>query len=203
MNLFLMGRILKTLICSVAAPTRIFEVLFRATPEHGSHQWDSYRNLNGQVVPVFDSSTRLATFTPTTITTIVPKTTTSQGYISSIGNMVYFADGAPADYSKYDGAHLSSLGLAAPTIVPTSTGMGFWYPHAFFDLGDPIQDTNGNIEAVTAILIPNGSIGSPDSFATKALAGCGLVGGVGQRRGHSIANADERGAHELFIFLRF
>ena len=135
------------------------------------NQWDSYRNLNGQVVPVFDSSTRLATFTPTTITTIVPKTTTSQGYISSIGNMVYFADGAPADYSKYDGAHLSSLGLAAPTIVPTSTGMGFWYPHAFFDLGDPIQDTNGNIEAVTAILIPNGNTGSPDSFATKALAG--------------------------------
>jgi hypothetical protein len=52
------------------------------------NQFDSYRNLNGQVVPLFDSSTRLATFTPTSITTIVPKTTTAQGYVTSLGNML-------------------------------------------------------------------------------------------------------------------
>jgi hypothetical protein len=49
--------------------------------------------------------------------------------------------------------------------------LGFWYPHANFDIGDPIQDTNGNIEAVSAILIPNGSVESPNTYSELALAG--------------------------------
>src|SRR5579864_3868298 len=134
-------------------------------------QWDSFRNLNGQVIPLFASSARLATFTPTTITTIVPKTTAAQGYVSTLGNLLYFSDGAAFDYSKYDGTNLSEWGLAAPTIVPTSTGFGFWQPDSNYDIGDPIQDPNGNIEAVSAILIPNGSVESPDTFSELALAG--------------------------------
>ena len=146
--------------CSIQLPTT--EII---------HQWDSFRNLNGQVVPVFDSSARLATFTPTTITTIATKTTTAQGYISTLGNLLYFSDGAASDYVKYDGTNTSVWGLAAPTITPTSTGFGFWQPDSNFDIGDPIQDTNGNIEAVSAILIPNGSIESPNTYSELALAG--------------------------------
>ena len=135
------------------------------------NQFDSFRNLNGTVIPLFDSSARFATFTPTTITTIVPKTTTAQGYASTLGNMLYFSDGAAIDYAKWDGTNLSAWGLAAPTIAPASTGLGFWYPHANFDIGDPIQDTNGNIEAVSAILIPNGSVESPNTYSELPLAG--------------------------------
>jgi hypothetical protein len=139
------------------------------------NQFDSYRNLNGQVVPLFDSSTRLATFTPTTITTIVAKTTPSQGYVTTLGNMLYFADGAAADYFKNDGTNTTPWGLAAPTITPTVTGRGFWQSDSKFSLGNPIQDTNGNIEAVSAILLPNGSVDSPNAFTGNLP----LAGGVG------------------------
>ena len=135
------------------------------------NQFMFFRNLNGAVIDYFDSTARLASFTPLGVTTVVPKTTTAQGYISTLGNMTYFSDGAPQDYAKYDGTNVSAFGLAAPTITPTSTGMGFWYPRAFFDVGDPIQDPNGNIEAVSAILIPNGSVESPLAFSEVVLAG--------------------------------
>ena len=165
------------------------------------NQWDSYRNLNGQVVPVFDSSVRLATFTPTTITTIFAKTTIAQGYIASIGNMVYFADGAAADYLKYDGTNTSAMGLAAPTITPTSTGLGFWYPGAQFDIGDPIQDTNGNIEAVSAILIPNGSIETPTDFATLALSGgVGSWGSGSLTTGSTVSQTLVSVGHTKYLF---
>jgi hypothetical protein len=135
------------------------------------NQFYFFRNLNGTVIDYFDSTARLASFTPTGVVTVVPKTTTAQGYISTLGNMTYFSDGAPRDYAKYDGTNLSSWGLAAPTITPTSTGMGFWYPRAHFSINNPIQDPNGNIEVVSAILIANGSVESPQFFDTLALAG--------------------------------
>jgi hypothetical protein len=139
------------------------------------NQFYFFRNLNGNVIDYFDSTARLASFTPLGVVTVVPKTVTSQGYISTLGNMTYFSDGAPKDYAKYDGTNLSSFGLAAPTIPPTSTGMGFWYPRAFFDVGDPIQDPNGNIEAVSAILVANGTIESPTAFGPDIA----LAGGMG------------------------
>ncbi len=105
------------------------------------------------------------------MTTVVPKTTTAQGFISTLGNMTYFSDGAPKDYAKYDGTNVSAFGLAAPTITPTSTGQSFWFPRAHFSLGNPIQDPNGNIEAVTAILVNNGGVESPTKYSELALAG--------------------------------
>ena len=132
----------------------------------------SYRNLNGDVVPLFDSTQRLAAFNDLGINTLIVKNTTNQGYVSSIGNMVYFADGSAADLQKYDaGFNISAWGLAAPTVIPTSTGMGFWQPDKHFDLGDAIQDPNGNIEGVSAILIPTGAVEPPNAFENLALAG--------------------------------
>ncbi len=135
------------------------------------NQFYFFRNLNGTVIDYFDSTARLASFTPSGVTTVVPKTTTAQGFISTLGNMTYFSDGAPKDYAKYDGTNVSAFGLAAPTITPTSTGQSFWFPRAHFSLGNPIQDPNGNIEAVTAILVNNGGVESPTKYSELALAG--------------------------------
>ena len=135
------------------------------------NQFDSSRNLKGVVVPWVDTNQRWATFSPTNITTIAVKTTPQQGYVSTIGNMTYFSDGASADLYKFDGTKLSAWGLAAPTITPVSSGLGFWQPFTRFQLGNSILDTNGDVESVTAILIPSGSFESPTLATTKALGG--------------------------------
>lgn len=135
------------------------------------NQFYSARNLSGTVLPFVDTTQRLAVFSPTSITTVLNKTTTAQSYVTTIGNMTYIADGAAADLTKYDGTNLSAWGLAAPTTIPVSTGLNFWQPHTHFNLGNAVQDTNGNIESVTAILIPNGAVESPTAFQTLALAG--------------------------------
>jgi hypothetical protein len=135
------------------------------------NQFYSSRNLNGQVSAFVDTNHRLATFTDTSLTTIIPKTTIAQGYINTIGNMTYYSDGAPADLYAWDGTNLSIWGLAAPTITPTVNGLGFWQPFTTFSLGDSILDTNGNVETVTAILIPNGAFEFPTAASTLALGG--------------------------------
>jgi len=129
------------------------------------------RNLAGVVTDFVDTNARLASFTSTSLSTIVAKTTPNQGFIETIGNVTYFADTAAADYSTWDGTNRKQWGLAAPTITPVSTGMGFWQPETVFPLGTSILDPNGSVETVTAILIPNGSFESPQSAAQKTLAG--------------------------------
>lgn len=135
------------------------------------NEFYSSRNLNGTVLSWVDTTRRVALFSPTAITTVLNKTTTQQGYINTIGNMTYISDGASADLTKFDSTNLSAWGLAAPTTTPVSTGLGFWQPDEHFSLGNAIQDTNGNIEVVSAILVPNGGIESPTAFTTLALGG--------------------------------
>lgn len=131
----------------------------------------SSRLLTGAVVPWVDTSERLAIFSPTTITTVVPKTTTSQGYPITIGNMTYFSDGAAADYSKYDSTNLSVWGLAAPTVAPISSGMGFWQPKTSYGPGNSLLDTNGNIESLSSVVTANGTVETPTTFSNLPLAG--------------------------------
>lgn len=135
------------------------------------NQFYSSRLLNGTVVPFADTNRRLLTFSSSALTPIIVKTTTQQGYISTVGNVTYFSDGAATDLQKWDGRITSSWGLAAPTVVPTVSGTGFWQPDTSFPLGTAILDPNGNIERVTAILAPNGAITSPQNATTKALGG--------------------------------
>jgi hypothetical protein len=146
------------------------------------NQYYSSRNLNGTVLPWVDTTRRIALFSSTSLTTVLNKTTTAQGYVTTIGNMTYLSDGASADLMKFDGTNLSVWGLAAPTTIPTSTGLGFWQPDTHFSLGNSIQDTNGNVESVSAILVPNGAIESPTAFYNLALAGStgsGWTGTIG------------------------
>ena len=135
------------------------------------NQFYSVRNLEGVVTDFIDTSSRLATFNTTAISTLVAKSTTDQGYLSQVGQFTYFADGAAPDYSVWDSATVSAWGLAAPNEAPTVSGTGFWQPEKSFALGNSILDPNGNIEVVTAILNPNGTIYSPTSAENVALAG--------------------------------
>lgn len=131
----------------------------------------STRNLNGTVIPFVDTSIRLATFSPNSITTILTKSTTAQGYVQTVGNRTYFADGASADLASWDGTQTVAWGLAAPTITPLATGMGFWQPFTKYALGNSILDPNGCIETVTSILLPNGSFESPTAADQLTFAG--------------------------------
>lgn len=138
------------------------------------NQFYSSRDLSGTVIPWVDTNLRWATFNPTAINTIATKTTTAQGYPETIGNITYFSDGAPADLYKYDGARVSTWGLAPPTIEPISSGMGFWQPDKSYKINTSLLDTNGNIESVSSILIPNGAFESPTLISNVALAGSSL-----------------------------
>lgn len=135
------------------------------------NQFMSSRVLDGTVVPWIDTNARWATFSTATITTIVEKTTPNQGYVTTIGNMSYFSDGASADLYKYDTNSLSFWGLAAPTITPTVAGMGFWQANTGLPLGLAILDTNGDVEVISAILNPNGLLNNPTFTENKTFAG--------------------------------
>lgn len=123
--------------------------------------FDSFRNELGTVVPVFDSTARLGTFNTTTLTTIVPKTTTNEGFISAVGSgvgtMMYFSDGASADFQKWLSSHPfstinpSAWGIPAPVTPPVITSQGCWLPFSEKALNNAILDPNGNVEVVTKL----------------------------------------------------
>lgn len=120
------------------------------------NQFYGFRNLNGTVIALFDSTARLATFDDTVNTTIITKTGTSQGYINPVGSMCYFSDGVSVDMQKWlstqplSAINPSSWGLPAPTLTPTISNHGCWLPFTNFILSNAVLDPNGNVEVVTA-----------------------------------------------------
>jgi hypothetical protein len=134
------------------------------------NQFYFMRNTEGEVVDFIDSTERLATFTTSAITTIFDKSTTEQGFVSSVGDFAYFSDGAAADFMIYD-THLSLIsinpsvwGLPAPTVVPTIFNRGCWLPFSNFNTygtsppsGNAILDPNGNVEVVTKVFAAGNS----------------------------------------------
>lgn len=116
------------------------------------NQFYSFRNLDGEVVPMYDSTVQLAQFSSTTITPIITKTTTAQGFVAPVGNLLYFADGAGVDLQKWDSVeplstiNPSSWGLAAPTVTPSLTALGCWLPLTNFGTDSAILDPNGAVE---------------------------------------------------------
>ena len=119
------------------------------------NEWEGFRNLNGDVVAMFDSTARLAQFTSTTITTIIPKTTTQEGFVTAIGNIAYFSDGATLDMQRWDSTkplsniNPSAWGIPAPTLTPSIFSRGCWLPFTGFVVNNAILDPNGNVEVVT------------------------------------------------------
>lgn len=136
------------------------------------NQFYFYRDLTGQVNDFFDSTERFAAFNPTAITTILEKSTTAQGFLSSVGSISYFSDGAAADFIRYDptlptvigGINPSVWGLSAPTLTPAIFNRGCWLPFANFNTygtnppsGNAILDPNGNVEVVTKVFASGNS----------------------------------------------
>ena len=130
------------------------------------NQFYSFRNLYGEVIPFFDSSLQLATFNTTSWTNIITKTTTAQGYITPIQNMVYFSDGASTDMQKWQSAlamsttNPSAWGIPAPTLTPTIFALGCWLPFTGKVLNNAVLDPNGNVEVVTKTFGGSGVTGA-------------------------------------------
>ena len=135
-------------------------------PTECVNQFYSMRNLFGEVIPFFDSTVQLATFNSTNWTNIIPKTTTEQGYITPIQNMVYFSDGASVDMLKWQSAlpmsttNPSTWGIPAPTLTPTLFALGCWLPFTGKVLNNAILDPNGNVEVVTKTFGGSGVTGA-------------------------------------------
>jgi hypothetical protein len=109
------------------------------------NQFYSARTLNGTLLTMFDSNQRLASFTPTSITTMIPKGTTAQGYVNQVGNTTYFYDGYEAQ--RYDQTYgLAPNGILTPTFPLTISATGGWLPSTAYTAGSVLLDYNGCIQ---------------------------------------------------------
>ena len=109
------------------------------------NQFYSARALNGTLMTMFDSNQRLATFSPTAITTLYNKTTANQGYVNQVGNTTYFYDGV--DAIRYDQTYGEGPnGIASPTSTVTVSATGGWLPSTYYPSNSVLLDYNGNIE---------------------------------------------------------
>jgi len=143
------------------------------------NQFYSFRDLNGTLFTLADTNQRLAKITPTAVTSILTKTVATQGFISPVGNMLYFADGK--DALKYDTVLgiQSAWGLAAPTTTPSITGVGMWLPKTTFASGQAILDPNGNVEIVFGSASgATSQVGTATTQSTVALAGAYTANGA-------------------------
>lgn len=118
------------------------------------HQFYSSRNQSGNVFSWVDTNQNISLFTSTSITPILAKSTSVQGFIQQIQDTTYYTDGI--DQIQYDtrtGA-VANWGIVAPSSVPTisSTGFGaFWQPN--FNGGGGayiILDNYGNFQKTAA-----------------------------------------------------
>lgn len=112
-------------------------------------QFYSARQPAGTVTAFVDTNQRFSTFTPTSLTPIISKNTTAQGFIQQVGQMTYYADGV--DLQKWDGTRTSAWGIAGPASAPTTTlkisQPSYWVANSSYSLGQIwIVDYNGNIQ---------------------------------------------------------
>src|SRR5690349_4204585 len=62
----------------------------------------SFRNLNGTVFPLLDTTKHLYTFTSNSLTALFAKSVASQGFIQDIGSTIYYTNGS--DLKKWGGS---------------------------------------------------------------------------------------------------
>jgi hypothetical protein len=142
------------------------------------NQFDSFRNLDGEVVSMYDSNIQLAQFTSAAITPVITKSAgAGQGYVSAVGNLAYFSDGESADYAVWNSTEALSainpfsFGLAAPTVPPSISATRCWLPQTIFPIESVIQDPNGSIQVVTGVYGSTTRAAGPSTFGNIALAG--------------------------------
>lgn len=73
--------------------------------------------LNGTLYDLVDTQVGIYTVTPSALTLIYTKATTSKSYFQQSGNLLYFADGTTN--KKWDGTTVTNAGVAAPLAAPS------------------------------------------------------------------------------------
>lgn len=154
-------------------------------------QFYSARQPAGVVVPFVDTNLNFSTFSPTSLTNLIVKSTTAQGFIQQVGQTTYYANGV--DLRKWNGTSVSGWGTAAPTTAPTinatlpANAPSFWASNTSLATNTAvwILDYNGNIEFTTGGLLTHKVTGpiEPNWSATlsaplAAMEGSGFLGGV-------------------------
>jgi hypothetical protein len=84
-------------------------------------QFDSYRDLNGNVYPLVDTNQHFSKFSTSSITSLITKTTTAQGFSQGVGNTLYYANGVDLKKLTSGLATVSNWGIVAPAAAPTYT----------------------------------------------------------------------------------
>jgi hypothetical protein len=79
----------------------------------------SFKNTAGTIRALVETPSGVYQFTPTAVTKIISKNTTSQGSMSKVANTFYYCDGNNADTLKWDGRNLTKWGINAPDIGPS------------------------------------------------------------------------------------
>jgi hypothetical protein len=113
------------------------------------NQFYGTRDLNENITIYADTNQNLYTVTPSALTSKLVKGTPNQGHIAQVGNMTYYADGV--DAIKIDNlGNVSAWGIAAPTVAPVLTTGVFWKSVIPYATNSILEDTNGNVELLTA-----------------------------------------------------
>lgn len=111
------------------------------------NQFYSTRALNGSNYAFYDSNLYWSLFTSSSITHLLTKNTTAQGYLVQISDKTYYQNGV--DAVQWNGANVTTWGIQSPTSAPTMAGTGFWSPGTAYTVDQSILDGNGNVELVT------------------------------------------------------
>jgi hypothetical protein len=116
-------------------------------------QFYGARSPSGTCLQFVDTNQNFSVFTPTSITNLVSKSTTAQGFCQQVGAMTYYSNGV--DQKKWNGTTVTPWGIKAPNVAPVilSTGNAqFW--QANFAIGSGgyiILDANGFFQKATSI----------------------------------------------------
>jgi len=109
-------------------------------------QFYGARSPTGNCLTFVDTNENFSVFTPSSITSLVTKSTAAQGFMQQVGAMTYYANGV--DFKKWNGSAVSGMGTAAPVAAPTlstcALQVAFWLPQ---QAGlRTILDANGNFQ---------------------------------------------------------
>lgn len=118
------------------------------------NQFESTRDIAGNVYPLVDTNQNLYKMTPSSLTSILTKGTTAQGYIQRIGGVTYYANGTDLKKWLPPAASMVPWGVAAPSpILLMTTGSSpcvpGWIASGTFGFQNSLLDANGNIEYQT------------------------------------------------------
>ena len=110
-------------------------------------QFYGARSPAGSCLQFVDTNLNFSTFTPTSLTSLVTKSTANQGFVNQVGGTTYYSNGA--DFKKWNGLAVSGWGTTPATVAPslsytTFPSVVFWMPGSSAII--TILDSNGNFQ---------------------------------------------------------